>query len=209
MIEPMTIIQRAARTSPVGLLVFAFVAQVKAQTAPPAGAVTSGESQPVSSELRLPQLTLQADTSQLLLNKKERPNPQWFTTFTFDPDASTDRGGFGPRWHAKATTSFSLGGGFQLFASVVARRGYDMPLFIAESLGSDIVRAGGTLYREPRTMWDTEIRVKKRVKANGRLKIDVLGEALNFVNVNRRTSSPTISPTLTSWTWRFGVVLRF
>jgi hypothetical protein len=96
--------------------------------------------------------------------------------------------------------------------SVVARRGYALPLAMAEPIGGDTISTGGgesyiDIARTP-VLWDTELRIRKRVKTRG-VQIDLVGEGINLLNLNRSPSVSPISPTLTSRTFRLGVVFGF
>jgi hypothetical protein len=87
---------------------------------------------------------------------------------TFDPSPLLTRGGFGETWTVKSMATVRLFGRAQLSAGVIARRGYDRPLFMAEAAGSDVVMAPGAPYAldlaQAPIAWDTELQLKVRAK---------------------------------------------
>lgn len=125
---------------------------------------------------------------------------------------SDDTAAVAHTWQLKGTKIFSLPGGVQLSASLVGRRGGDLPLYAAES-------AGGTITAERRVLsvwdantsvlWDTQIRAVKRIKSSGTVHIDAIGEILNLVNV---TPAAPLNPTaslLTSRALRAGISISY
>lgn len=127
----------------------------------------------------------------------------------FQSATAPEVGGFGSTWQTSATAGFHAPGGFHVSASLVGRRGYDAPLFMAVAPGSDAMRASlavplVTTARVP-VVWDTRLRVERRVRTGRRLHIDAVAEAFNLLNPN----PAAVSGTLTSRTFRIGLVLGF
>jgi hypothetical protein len=120
----------------------------------------------------------------------------------------------GQQWTTKTALRGRLPGGFEVVANVVGRRGYDRPLFMSESLGSDSIAPNAAPYYVDTSgapvLWETELRARKRLKSAGSLQIDFVGEAFNTLCMNAmQNSSPVSSPTFHSRTLRFGFVFSW
>lgn len=129
----------------------------------------------------------------------------------FQPDTSRIGGGFGAAWQATAAASYTVGGGIEVSAALLGRRGYEAPLFMTTAAGSDvaIATAAQNIVATSRVpvIWDTRLRVRRRVFTRGGLNVDLVAEAINLVNAN--IAREEISSTLTSRTFRFGVLFGF
>jgi hypothetical protein len=141
-----------------------------------------------------------------------RLSDRWAAQGLFAPSEMRPQARFGPTWQTKAGVSYAGPAGIQVMASVVARRGYALPLVMVESVGSDTISTRGAesyvdIGGTP-VVWDTELRIRKRVKAHG-VQIDLVGEGVNLLNLNRSPAVSSISPTFTSRTFRLGVVFGF
>lgn len=131
----------------------------------------------------------------------------------FQPGTARVDGGFGPTWQATAAAHYRTPGGFDVSGALVARRGYQGPMFMATGAGTDVIipTAGQAFVATSRVpvLFDTRLRVARRVFTRGGVNVDLLAEALNLVNANVSREAGDLSETLTSRTFRFGVLLGF
>jgi hypothetical protein len=140
-----------------------------------------------------------------------RLSDRWAVQGGFELSEMRRQAASGPTWQTKTGVSYAGPAGIQVMTSVVARRGYALPLAMVEPVGSDTISTnGGPSYLDTRTpvLWDTEVRIRKHVKTRG-VQIDFVGEGLNLLNLNRSSTVSRMSPTLTSRTLRFGIVFGF
>lgn len=128
-------------------------------------------------------------------------------------DTASSHAAFGRTWQAKAAVTYRAPAGFELTAGVVGRRGYDAPLFMTEGPGADIIPfvTNSPILDSTRrpVLWDTVLRVEKQLVDAGRVRMSVVGEAYNLLNMNRDRSSKPLSSTLTSRTVRVGLKFTF
>jgi hypothetical protein len=141
-----------------------------------------------------------------------RLSDQWWMGGAFQADTVRPLAGFGPTWLATAGMTY-ITAGMQVTTSASARRGYDLPLFMVQPIGSnELLRSDGmSIVSGSRSavIWDTELRVRRRLKTSRAGQVDFVVEGLNLLNLNRFADRPPISPTLTSRTLRCGLVFTF
>jgi hypothetical protein len=168
-----------------------------------------------SSAERLPGTMLAFDNAPINAESslnRIRLSDQWWAGGAFQSDTIQPLAGFGSTWAATMGMTHTAAG-MQVTANATARRGYDLPLFMVQPLGSnELVRsAGPSIVSGSRSavIWDTELRIRRRLKTYRAGHVDFVGEGLNLLNLNGSTDLAPISPTLTSRTFRFGLVFTF
>lgn len=131
----------------------------------------------------------------------------------FQTDTSLTSGGFGSTWQATASARYRAPAGFVVSAGIVARRGYRLPLFMTTAAGGDeaIASMGQSIAATSRVpvLFDTRVRVQRHLITRGGLNVDFVAEGLNLLNANVGREHGDISPTLTSRTFRAGLVFGF
>ena len=119
----------------------------------------------------------------------------------------------GPTWRLKAGVFYRLPGSVQFSASVVARRGYGLPLYMVQPLGSDVqMPEGGDASIESGSApirWETELRLRKTLMSSDALDLALVGEAFNLLNLNGGAKPTPETPVPASPTIRVGVFAGF
>jgi len=127
--------------------------------------------------------------------------------------SSPSHAGFGPTWDTRASVSYRAPGGIVLTAGVVGRRGYEVPLYIAEAPGTEgmtFIANSPILDTTSRpVLWDTVFRIEQDLLTLDRVRVSLVGDALNLVDLNRNQDKKPISGTLTSRVVRGALRIKF
>jgi hypothetical protein len=120
---------------------------------------------------------------------------------------------FGQTWQTSAGVSYRIPGGIEFTADIVGRRGYEAPLFMTAGAGADsipFVTNSPMLdtTRRP-VLWDTVLRMEKHLATAGRVRVSLVGEAHNLVNMNRDRDAKPLTETLTARVGRLGLKFTF
>jgi hypothetical protein len=131
----------------------------------------------------------------------------------FQRDIAGTTTSFGPTWGMKVGVRYDAPGGVQFTASVIARRGYSLPIAMMQPLGSDVLVTDSShpslLFGAAPIQWDTELRIRKTFMSSDTLDLAGVAEAFNLLNVNRGAEQTEKTPALTSPTIRGGVLVGF
>jgi hypothetical protein len=197
------------------LKTFAFIV---AALLPTSGALGQGTGIPISAD---PSPTIKAepapptarDESRFEVPGTFRLFGNLYATGQSQVDVTRSPIDFGPAWRLKSGISYTTFGGVQLSASVIARRGYSLPIAMAQPLGSDLQifdpRNSSSEFGWRAIQWDTELRVRKTLTTSGLFDVTLVGEAFNLFNLHSPDDNTARAPTLTSPTVRAGAVLGF
>jgi hypothetical protein len=138
-----------------------------------------------------------------------RLGDRWSIRGLFQPDPSRlDAGSSIPTWHMRMGATYAAPAGLHVTAAASLRRGHQLPLFMMQPLGSDAVIPGdGVSWSDTSAppVWDTELRVQKRLATHRRWQLDAVGEVFNLFDMNRRA----VTPVLPSRTIRAGLIVTF
>jgi len=128
-------------------------------------------------------------------------------------DTTTSHAAFGQTWQARAGMTYRVPGGIEFSAGVVGRRGYEVPLFVTEGFGAESVPFVTNspmldTTRRP-VLWDTVLRVEKQLFTSDLVRVSIVGEAYNLLNINRDQHARPLTETLTSRVGRLGLKFAF
>jgi hypothetical protein len=124
---------------------------------------------------------------------------------------------FTPRdrlWEFRTGRSFELGKGLVGSAQLVGRRGYRLPLYLAEPVGADrstfdLPNFAGADMSQFEIDWVAKVRIEKTLVQRRTWNMRLVGEVLAPLNHGDRAASPQPASLLNSRAIKLGLVLGF